>query len=35
MTKVLGVGGVLFKASDPKQLAAWYKGRLGVAMHPE
>jgi len=30
MAKVLGVGGVFFKASDPEQLAKWYEKWLGV-----
>jgi predicted enzyme related to lactoylglutathione lyase len=30
MEKVLGVGGVFFKARDPKALAAWYREHLGV-----
>ena len=28
--KVAGVGGVFFKARDPKALAAWYRDKLGV-----
>ncbi|MEI9965849.1 MAG: VOC family protein [Caulobacteraceae bacterium] len=30
MEKVVGVGGVFFRAKDPKALAAWYKAHLGV-----
>ena len=30
MEKVLGLGGVFFKAKDPKALAAWYAEHLGV-----
>jgi predicted enzyme related to lactoylglutathione lyase len=30
MAKVTGVGGVFFKAKDPKALAAWYAEKLGV-----
>lgn len=30
MERVLGVGGVFFKARDPKTLAAWYREHLGV-----
>ena len=30
MAKVLGVGGVFFKAADPKGLAAWYGRVLGI-----
>jgi predicted enzyme related to lactoylglutathione lyase len=28
--RVLGIGGVFFKARDPKALAAWYREHLGV-----
>ena len=30
MEKVVGIGGVFFKARDPKRLAAWYREQLGV-----
>ena len=30
MAKVLGLGGVFFKAEDPKGLAAWYARVLGI-----
>jgi predicted enzyme related to lactoylglutathione lyase len=30
MERVRGVGGVFFKARDPKALAAWYREHLGV-----
>lgn len=30
MEKVLGIGGVFFKARDPKALAAWYSEHLGL-----
>jgi len=30
MERVRGVGGVFFKARDPKALAAWYRDHLGV-----
>lgn len=30
MARVVGVGGVFFKASDPKALGAWYAQHLGV-----
>jgi predicted enzyme related to lactoylglutathione lyase len=30
MAKVLGIGGVFFKASDPKRLFAWYQLHLGL-----
>ena len=31
MEKVTGIGGVFFKAKDPKALAAWYEKHLGLA----
>ena len=34
MEKVLGIGGVFFKARDPKALAAWYRLHLGVTIEP-
>ena len=30
MAKVLGLGGIFFKAQDPKALLAWYQRALGV-----
>jgi predicted enzyme related to lactoylglutathione lyase len=27
---VTGIGGIFFKARDPKQLAAWYRDHLGI-----
>ncbi|MGE0790435.1 MAG: VOC family protein [Sandaracinaceae bacterium] len=33
MARVTGIGGVFFKAKDPKKLAAWYAEHLG--MKPE
>lgn len=30
MERVLGVGGIFFKASDPAKLKAWYRDHLGV-----
>lgn len=30
MEQVLGIGGVFFKARDPKALATWYREHLGV-----
>lgn len=30
MERVLGIGGVFFKARDPQSLAAWYREHLGV-----
>lgn len=30
MARVTGIGGVFFKAQDPKALAAWYQIHLGI-----
>ena len=30
MEKVLGIGGMFFPERDPKALARWYRGHLGV-----
>lgn len=30
MKRVIGIGGLFFKAKDPKKLAAWYKKHLGL-----
>ena len=35
MGKVLGVGGIFFKAEDPKALGQWYQKWLGVEINPE
>ncbi len=32
--KVLGIGGLFFRASDPKMLARWYLENLGIALMP-
>ena len=32
MARVTGIGGVFFKASDPKALAAWYREHLGMQL---
>jgi predicted enzyme related to lactoylglutathione lyase len=29
MKRVIGIGGIFFKANDPEKLAAWYKKHLG------
>ncbi|QEH35217.1 Glyoxalase-like domain protein [Aquisphaera giovannonii] len=34
MEQVVGIGGVFFKARDPKALAAWYREHLGVPVEP-
>jgi predicted enzyme related to lactoylglutathione lyase len=33
MERVTGIGGVFFRARDPKALAAWYEQQLGVPVH--
>ena len=35
MEKVLGIGGVFFRARDPAALARWYADHLGVAEVPQ
>lgn len=30
MKRVIGIGGIFFKAENPKGLAAWYKKHLGL-----
>lgn len=30
MKRVTGIGGIFFKAKDPKALSAWYKNHLGL-----
>ena len=32
MERVLGVGGIFFKARDPQALAAWYRDHLGMPL---
>src|SRR5512140_3870712 len=32
--RVSGIGGVFFKAKDPRSLAAWYRQALGVDLVP-
>jgi predicted enzyme related to lactoylglutathione lyase len=32
MTKVLGIGGVFFKAKDPDALTAWYRDVIGLEL---
>jgi glyoxylase I family protein len=34
MEKVLGIGGLFFRATDPSALAQWYFEHLGVALVP-
>ena len=32
MARITGVGGIFFKARDPKALSAWYRDVLGLAI---
>jgi glyoxylase I family protein len=34
MEKVRGIGGLFFRARDPKALASWYQQHLGVTLTP-
>ena len=34
MEKVLGIGGLFFRAQDPESLARWYQEHLGVSPVP-
>jgi len=34
MQKVLGIGGLFFRAEDPGELAKWYEAHLGVSLVP-
>jgi predicted enzyme related to lactoylglutathione lyase len=34
MKRVTGIGGIFFKAKDPKALQAWYKQHLGIDVQP-
>ncbi len=34
MKRVTGIGGIFFKAQDPKALAAWYQQHLGIDVQP-
>ncbi len=35
MEKVLGLGGVFFRAKDPDSLAKWYRDHLGIDLVPD
>lgn len=35
MEKVEGIGGLFFRARDPKALAEWYEAHLGVTRTPD
>lgn len=32
--RVVGIGGIFFKAKDPKALQAWYRDHLGIPVQP-
>ena len=32
MKRVIGIGGIFFKANDPGKLASWYKKHLGLSV---
>jgi predicted enzyme related to lactoylglutathione lyase len=34
VAKVIGIGGVFFKAKDPETLRAWYRTHLGIDVEP-
>ncbi|MGB6934420.1 MAG: VOC family protein [Acidobacteriaceae bacterium] len=34
MEKVTGIGGLFFRAHDPKGMAAWYQQHLGITLAP-
>ena len=34
MEKVTGIGGLLFRAHDPKTLGSWYQQHLGISLTP-
>jgi predicted enzyme related to lactoylglutathione lyase len=34
MEKVVGIGGLFFRAHDPKALGSWYEQHLGIALTP-
>jgi predicted enzyme related to lactoylglutathione lyase len=34
MEKVTGIGGLFFRAKDPRSLAEWYKEHLGIDLTP-
>jgi predicted enzyme related to lactoylglutathione lyase len=34
MERIAGIGGIFFKARDPKALAAWYREHLGMTVEP-
>lgn len=35
MSKVMGIGGIFFRAKDPEALARWYQEHLGITRTPD
>ena len=35
MKRVIGLGGIFFKAKDPKALYEWYRKHLGIESNPD
>lgn len=35
MARVTGIGGIFFKADDPRHLKQWYRDHLGIEAGPE
>ena len=35
MKRVMGIGGIFFKAQDPEKLKAWYQKHLGLEPESE
>lgn len=35
MEKIIGVGGIFFKAEDAPKLRDWYRDQLGIDVHPQ
>ena len=35
MERVTGIGGIFFKAKNPKKIQAWYKKHLGLPLDPQ
>jgi len=35
MKRVIGIGGIFFKADDPAKLNAWYEKHLGIKLDPD
>lgn len=35
MQRITGIGGIFFRAANPKQLQAWYQAQLGIEPQPD